>query len=395
MEKKITGGLLAVKDVIDAELIIEEKARDRANDRGEHQVWAEPQLFLVPFCLPQKSDRLKPVEIVERVKVDGVIKERRFCVNPDPRYGLPGAFELEVMLVIYQLAAHQLSETTDNEYEIDLGSIRNLLKLMGRPYSGKYSAMVKEALKRLASTVCISEGFFYSKPKNLYLIKRFGFITEACIAGEDDGNGNCFERTTVKLDPVIVENLQARFRTLVDARYIRELKTDIAKTLTFHLSYRFHLAGKQRHSYWDADYSWLAPRLGIRVYDEQWEANKQMKSALEELKRTGFLENYEWLQNMRLRFHAGPIYLEQHKRRVENRDAFLSHQEEIAPKQLSLLPALGVTKEPFDNDPLPPVCAAYALKGWTAEIQVKAERLGLDQAKLHNVALARGFKLKF
>jgi hypothetical protein len=78
---------------------------------------------------------------------------------------------------------------------------------MGRCTGGNYVSMLKQALKRLASTTCISEGFFYSKPRDLYVIQSFQFITEVQITGDTDFSGKRYEKTVVRLHEFIRENL--------------------------------------------------------------------------------------------------------------------------------------------------------------------------------------------
>ena len=349
-------------------------------------IWAEPQLFLLPFCVPQDkaADRSRAVEITEKVRVNGVVKERTFRVNPDPRYGLPGSFDLEVMLAIYHLAANEMARLGKVPEVIDLGSLRSFIGLLGKKSaSGKYMNMVKEALKRLACTTCCSEGFFYSKPRDLYVIESFQFLTSVTIAGETAVNGR-HERTTVRLHAVIRENLNSNFRTLIDFDYIRGLKTDIAKTLSLHLSYRFH---KQKQSRWEADYRWIAERLAVKVYEEPRRQHQQFKPALDELVQTGFLESYEWLPSGRIRFIAGQRYIQHHQKRVAARDAWLQHAED-QPQQLNLLPSNEMER----LDPLAAICAKYAAFGWSS-VRAQAAEKTLTKQQLQDEAAKRGYKL--
>ncbi|HEY9867685.1 MAG TPA: hypothetical protein V6D08_00635 [Candidatus Obscuribacterales bacterium] len=289
-------------------------------------VWAaEPQLYLLPFCVPQDrlAERLRQIRVSETVHVNGHIKHRSFRVNPDPDLGLPGTFDLDVMTGIYRLADEQMAIGGVPEY-IELGSFKSFLALIGKPYSGRYANMVKESLRRLMATVCISEGFFYSKPRDLYIVESFTFISSVEIAGETDFNGNRFERTRVKLHEFIRENLDANFRTLIDFGYLRQLRTDIAKTLSLNLAYRMF---KNKQSEWIADYMWLAERLAVKVHAEPKRAKEQFKPALVELKASGFIDEFEWLDRKKIRFVAGPGLLEMHKRRVEAKDSWLAFQQ--------------------------------------------------------------------
>jgi hypothetical protein len=364
---------------------IEAKLQDRQG------VWAEPQLYLLPFCVPQDrtSERFRSIKITETVKVNDQLKHRSFRVNPDPELGLPGTFELEVMTGIYKLADLSIVQSGSVSEFIELGSFRSFLELIGRPCTGKYVAMLKEGLKRLAATTCISEGFFYSKPRDLYIIESFTFITSLKIAGETDFNGTSHERTSLRLHEFIRENLNSNFRTLIDFERLRSMKTSIAKPLCLHLAYRVF---KNSTCIWEPDYTWLASRIGVKVYDDLRRARGQFKPALEELNATGFLDSWDWREG-RIRMVAGPQLIQSHKERVIAKDAWLTHQEAKSRSEKLIInqPARtlreAARKEAFD--PLAAICAEFAYRGWTAVAQ-KAIARGLTEQTLFAEAITRG-----
>jgi hypothetical protein len=382
-----THGLVSIRDSLEG---FENLYQDPPALKEQSQiVWAEPQLFLLPFCVPQDADRHRSIKIVEKVRLNDQLQERSFKVNPDPEWGLPGPFELEVMAVIYQIAAEYMSAHGSVPAQLEIGSLRSFLKRMGRPMSGKYGAILKDALKRLAATTCISEGFFYSKPRDIYVIKSFQFITSAQIVGEDNFNGGRFEKTTIEFHPFILENLNSNFRTMIDFDYLRSLKKDIAKSLSLHLSYRFHKSG---NSTWEADYDWIANRLGLSHQDDIRRAKDQLRPALQELKQTQFIESWEWLSNRRIKFTAGSTYVKQHVVRVQNRDAWLVHQEKEA-KQLGRSTPVNRTAKP-DYDPLALICTEYAAHGWTNSVAQKARLKMLTENDLRTAASERGHSCK-
>ncbi len=174
------------KTIKRAELVPINQALEGLEDffQGEQReddriVWAEPQLYLLPFCVPQDrtAERFRQIRISETINIAGEVKHRSFIVTPHPDLGLPGSFELEVMTGVYRVADIHFKENGSLSEFLDLGTFRSFLETIGRPGTGKYIKMLKEALRRLAGTTCISEGFFYSKPRNLYVIENFSFIT--------------------------------------------------------------------------------------------------------------------------------------------------------------------------------------------------------------------------
>jgi hypothetical protein len=389
--KKQQPDLVPVADTLDGF----ENFFEQSHDEQNAGVWAEPQFFLLPICVPQDkhSDRFRVIKITETVKVGDQTKQRSFLVNPHPELGLPGSFELEVMTGVYRLADIQLQNLGYVPEYIDIGTLRSFLTLIGKPYSGKYAAMLKEAFKRLMGTICVSEGFFYSKPRNLYIAESFTFISGVEFAGETDFNGNTYEQNRVRLHEYVRENLNANFRTLIDFDYVRVLKTDIAKPLSLHIAYRIF---KNKCSEWIVDYDWLADRLAIRRHDVLWRARDQFKSALKELQDTGFLETWEWI-GKKLKLVAGPRLVSMHLKRVQAKDAWLAHeQEKIRVEQLVISLPPRTTKEAerqVSFDPLAAICAEYAVRGWKA-IESKAKARGLTEPVLLEEAQKRGHSVK-
>lgn len=392
MKKQITKRheLVPVSDALE-ELEDLFKTKAPSADQG---VWAEPQLYLLPLCVPQDrtAERFRQIEITETVTIDGQIRHRSFIVNPHPKLGLPGSFELEVMTGIYKIADRHLKESGAVPEFLEIGSFRSFLESIGRTGCGKYVEMLKEGLRRLAGTNCISEGFFYSKPRNLYVMENFSFITSLQIAGETDFSGNSYERTHIRLHEFIRENLNSNFRTLIDFDALRLLRTEIAKPLSLHIAYRIF---KNKSSEWIADYDWLAERLGVKKYPELWRAKEQLKPALTELVSARFIERWEW-SGRKLKLVAGQRLIEMHQRRVIAKDAWLAHQQEkIRAEQLVIAfpPRTAKEKERQDSfDPLAPICADFAYRGWKA-VASKALARGLTEESLAAETSKRGFSI--
>lgn len=390
--KKRNTDLVPVADALDG---FEKLFQAEAPATDDHGVWAEPQLYLLPFCVPQDrtAERFRQIRITETINVAGEVKHRSFIVTPHPDLGLPGSFELEVMTGIYKLADIQLREHGCLSDFLDIGTFRSFLEMIGRPGNGKYIEMLKEGLRRLAGTNCISEGFFYSKPRNLYVIENFSFLTSLQIAGETDFNGATFERTRVKLHEFIRENLNSNFRTLIDFDCLRQLKTDIAKPLSLHLAYRMF---KNKSSEWVADYDWLAERLAIKPQPLLRRAKEQLKAALTELRDWGFIEGWEW-SGRKLRMVAGDRLLKMHQKRVQAKDAWIAFEQEktrtekLITTQNPRTVREAARQEAFD--PLAILCTEFAVRGWHA-VASKAGARGLSEADLTSEALKRGHTLQ-
>lgn len=81
---------------------------------------------------------------------------------------------------------------------------------------------------------------------------------------------------------------------VVDVDCLRTLKTNIAKQLYAHLSYRFFVEAQDGIECWTADYEWLSVHLGIKRWTELWRAKQQLHDAHEELKELGYIRDYRW-----------------------------------------------------------------------------------------------------
>lgn len=365
-----------------------------AEDHERSGVWAEPQLYLLPLCVPQDrhSERFRQIKISESVRVNDEITYRSFKVNPDPDLGLPGTFELDVMTGIYFLADRYKRQIGFVPDFIELGSFKSFLELIGKPYSGRYAKMLKEALRRLMCTTCISEGFFYSKPRDLYIVESFTFISGLEIAGEREiTSGRRYEKTRIKLHEFIRDNLNSNFRMLVDFDYLKTLRTDIAKPVALHVIYRVFKNGKGE---WIVDYDWLAGRIGVKVQTSLRRAKEQLKAAFIELKTTGLIETWEWIDSNRIKFVAGPRLLEMHKRRVEAKDAWIEfrQEQERTERLITTRPARTLQEQARQEafDPLATLCTEFAYRGWDAVVARKAQVRGLSQESLSEEAKKRG-----
>lgn len=360
-------------------------------------VWAEPQLYLLPFCVPQDrtAERFRQIEITESVTIDGQSKERSFLVNPHPKLGLPGSFELEVMTGIYRIADHYVRETGMVPEVLEIPSLRQFLESIGKTGAGIYMRKLKDALRRLAGTLCISEGFFYSKLRNLYIVDSFTFITSLEIVGETDFNGNTFDITRLKLHEFIRNNLNNNFRTLIDFDFLRSLRTDIAKSLALHLAYRMF---KNKGGEWIADYEWLAKRIGIKVYPEIKRAKQQLKEALLELQQRDVIDSWDWLPGPKLRFLAGPYLISLHAKRVAAKDAWIASEQDKAriEKLVTSHPprTLKEAERQEAFDPLAALCTEFAANGWSASVAQKAKTRELTEPALRAEALKRGHTLR-
>lgn len=268
-------------------------------------VKAELNFLRLPYFATCKSAQNRFLELIETVDRDGVKKKIEWRVVPDPRLGLPGTIERNVMFWIFRCAdkARTAANAPIPQW-IDIGSIYQIANEIGLQYNGQNAARIKLSLKKLGCTNCISVGAFYNKGTKSYVESGevFTFISSWKLKG-DTHEGKISESNEVALHPYVRQNLDAFYVKSLDWELLRSLEIEISALLYPHLSCVFHGMRKDQ-DYIELSYSWLAQRLGIKIWDEIKEAKKQLKAAHNELCQKGYLAKVEWF-NDRLRYFPG------------------------------------------------------------------------------------------
>ena len=212
------------------------------------------------------------------------------------RLGLPGSFDRDVWIGILEI----INELTDGGKSpcpefIDLASLRSFLKRIGKTGNGgKDIAMLKEAIERMARTMCVSRKSFNCPTAGGYLGKVFQLIDGWGFIGDADESGSTHEINFVQLNSFVRKNLDSGYIALLDVKYLRSLKTEIAKQLYQLLSYFFWKASTKNRNYHSVNWQHLANYLGITSWDSLSRAKKRLKPALEEVVSRNYLSDYSW-----------------------------------------------------------------------------------------------------
>ncbi len=336
----------------------------------------------------KKADRFRDLYLEEEIeKADTVIKAI-WEVRHDTKLGLPGSFDRDVWLGILEI----INDVTQNGAAacpeiIDIGTARNFLQRLGKSGNGgKDIAMLKESIERMAQTMCVSRKSFNCPDAGGYLGEVFQLIRGWGFIGQPDGNGGIYEKNFIKLDSFIRKNLDSGYIALIDVKYMRSLRTEIAKQLYQLLSYKFWQAGKNGRSYWSVKWQHLANYLGITSWDNLRLAKKRLKPALIELQEQAYITDWEW-DGDRLVLFAGDKYIQEHSARVA---AWDSYQRNHSVKQ----PSKTLTKQ-ISSQPnlLIPLAARWAA-GYDPSLKELSDRnCTLDDlecvAKAEGIPIAR------
>lgn len=370
--------------LFDTESGAEKQALTYSNYQKQSLLRPEMHMFLWPyFLLDKNANRKESIEIHERVNAGDNVIDRKWLVKPHPTYGMPGPLESAVLLALYEIAyENYISKGLSVPEWMPIGSWRAFLEKLGMSQSGRSQAEVKLALKRLVHTTCHSENSFFDKAKNLYVTEAFQILQAVMLKGETDGNGEKIEFSMVRFHPRIMSNLNARYLMILDRSFFKALKTATAKHLYPLLSYWFYRNKPAKH--WRVEYIWLAQRLGIKVWDKLWRAKQQLKPAIDELLRTGYLADVKW-EERHIVFYSGDVYSAEQLRRTSSKPA-----AQQTPKQLTLTLSPVIEQK---DDHLMPILNIFAQGLPLADKMLSKHNLTPSQAKAlcieHNIPITR------
>jgi hypothetical protein len=337
----------------------------------------EMHLLLKPFfVLDRHANRFEPIKYEYTAMHNGAALNRRWWVLPHTKYGLPGPFDRDVAIALYELVnENYFAKALPVPEMIPIGSFRDFAERMGiNPSSGKNTAAIKESFERLKTTLIDSVDQFFHNKKKRYISIRLTLLKAVLLAGEEDDDGGKYEQNYVMFDETILSNLNSGYVMVLDVQRISELKTNIAKQLYAHLAYRFYREAQDGSQSWTADYDWLAVHLGIKVWTELRRAKTQLKEAHEELKQLGYISKYQW-DDWRITYWPGDAWKGEQMRR---QSGSTRRSRGNGAKQLTL--DLQPTKVE-SHDPLLPALAAFAGGLPVGQERIKALGLSEEQAK--------------
>jgi Replication initiator protein A len=334
----------------------------------------EMHLLIKPFFLLDKhADRFKPIEYVYSVVENGKAVKRGWWVEPHSKYGLPGSFDRDVTIAIYELVnSNYFARGIPVPEIMPIGTLRDFASHLGIAGSGQNLAAIRESLKRLQHTLCTSEETFFDNKKKRYISVSFRLLKGVGFAGDDDGVGGSIEENCISFDECILKNLNSGYVMVIDVDSVSSLKTSTAKQLYAHLAYRFFVEAQDGIKSWVADYEWLTVHLGIKQHSELWRAKQQLDPAHKELLVLGYISHYEW-DGWRIVYRPGVRWQGEQLRRKSGKRRSKAQISKIQ---------LNETAKPIEPmDPLIPALAAFAGGLAVGEQRIKALGLTVEQAR--------------
>jgi hypothetical protein len=262
-------------------------------------------------------------------------------------------------------------------------SLSELCRRVGFKADGRHRAMVKRHIEILASTQCKSKGAFKDKNRNGLSLETFKYIRSAAFVGDLDQNGNSIETNYVVFDDPVRVNLENRYIKQVDVAFMRCIGSPIGQLLYTKLSHLLHEAHQKGYDYVDVEYQWLAERMGIKIYDQVWQARWQLKQGISELVRENYIHEPSW-NGWTIRFEANVRHEFGERLPRQERKTAARKAQKTATKRV---PEVSRTEAP--RDPLWPLCNLYASQGWSELTEKQARRHKLTEEQLRAECIAR------
>ncbi len=315
----------------------------------------------------QKRDRFRNIRHSYPVEKDGKTFDAIWEVRHDAELGLPSTFDRGVWWEVCARYTETLRDTNDDSGVIALGALTDFLRSIGiRSDGGNMTARLKESIKRLTVTTCVTESAFKCPTSGgyLHLVQGLHLIDAYAFKGEPDGNGGYHEQSWVKLGEYVRQNLKSGYIALLDVRYIRSLKGELTKQLYPFLSYRFWLAVQRGRDYTSVHWKELASYLAVTGWTNLTRAKQRLAKAIVELKDTEYIDTSSEWSDDKLVLRIGDKFIDELKNRMRAKEQYRTWVEgrKVA-RQLTVLPRPAAANQPIsDSDERESVLIRQAIR---------------------------------
>jgi hypothetical protein len=210
-------------------------------------------------------------------------------VSANSEYGYPRPFDRQVHKAIEYIISN-LPRPIQNP--VPIGSLYRIAKLLGLRDSGQVYRDIKAALQRINATTIETNGTFYSKGEQEFVVDQFHLYERIVLQGKRLPNGKIADTNYVFLSSWYLDNINNRYVRPLDYTYYRSLQAPIASRLYELLGVKFYGMGK--YPYIRYRYSNLCQLLPVTQYQRVSKAKEILNPAHEELRITGFFDRVEW-----------------------------------------------------------------------------------------------------
>ena len=263
----------------------------------------------LPLCIPGRHD-LRDIIYNYTYLVEKSRFTASWRVIADPKFGLPGIFDLKVLLAVYKTGQAFLDTGYANtpyvrDRIIELPSVSALMRIVGvNATGGNVLARVKDSIRRLFNTRLVSDSAFQHKDNNYYIKSPdpFRLVDNYSLNCETTDSGVDLKTNWIQLGEPFWSNLVNRHTILVPHDILLGFRSEFAALLYLHLLYWFTVSNSGSLVQWRIDWQRLANMLGMN-WDSAWRLRERLKPAFNELSAME-IASVTWLDNM-LVFHRG------------------------------------------------------------------------------------------
>ena len=313
---------------------------------GIPSFFSEVNTILFPFFVLNKYGDSSAIEYSGTVAEKGRITKFKWLVSAPPPYSLPTAFDFQVFRAVEKLIS-RMDKPIQNPITFSLYELCRTMRI--KPCNVNYQR-IKKAIKKFTSIFLESKGAFYLKERGERITTEVAFhFYEMCIfVNERLPDGNIADTNYLWLNPFYLSNINNNYVKPFDEVYYWSLKRPLTRRIHEVLSVKFYgmpSLGKPLR----LRYKGVCDLAGIKPYRYLSKAKKQLRSAHEELIKTGFLKSARWEKRGKkpetwfILYTPGPRAIEEIKRakgeRMELPEPVLTEEQELT---IMALEARGV-----------------------------------------------------
>lgn len=301
----------------------------------------------------KRSDRFRDIEQRYQVELNGKTFQAVWEVRHDAKLGLPGSFDRDVWFGLMEI----VQEITNSGRKpipemIEIGSMSEFLRKIGKGRGGNNMIRLKESIRRLARTTCLTEKS-YNCPSSggyLQLLTPIHLIEGCAFRGEEDSEGSVNHTTWIKLGEYVRRNLESGYIALLDVQYIRQFTGEFSKQLIPFLSYRFWLASQKGRDFIAVSWTELAVYLAASGWDTLTRAKQRLEQPLKELAERNYITDQTQWHDDKLLIWMGDKFIDELQERLQAKEQYKTWLDRNrTSRQLKFLPKLQ-KQEPTEAD---------------------------------------------
>jgi len=258
---------------------------------GNEEDFSRDEMNLVEFPLALLSSRSNPnvktLEFRETQRLrTGQLIEKEWIITGADKFGLPTSTDDDVVLGLMKLSF----ESDFTQRKVFFSRYQLLKALRWRPEGRNYSRLSK-SLDRLSGVRIRTQNGFFNNMDKAYQTRNFGIIDAYEINNSRGVKGKKSPKSFFIWSEVLFDSFQASYIKKINLDLYFSLKSAVARRLYRYLDKHFYRVNRIERNLTNLAFE----KLGLARSNSYVSAVKQqLKPALEELIRFGYLDSYEF-----------------------------------------------------------------------------------------------------